>query len=128
MKKIVAVLFLLLCAATLRAKPNPADFNIKIHISGSQVIPALLASDPDPFLFVDTVLGGKKVKLGGYVPFSSHHVGSIAPPYSVLNPGDYQIRLKKDDSEKDSPIIRQKYELLLPNGDVWECSIVGISE
>jgi hypothetical protein len=118
MKKFVAVFCLLLCAATLQAKdkPNPADFPIKVHISSTQVVNALGIQ-----FVVDTVLNGKKVKLGGNPP-PSHSL------WAVINPGDYQIRLKKDESEKDGSIIRQKYELLLPNGDTWECFIIGISE
>ncbi|MGA2349467.1 MAG: hypothetical protein ABSF70_03460 [Terracidiphilus sp.] len=120
MRKFVAVLFLLLCATSLQAKdkPNPADFPIKIHISASQVVYA------QPILiFVNTVLNGKKVTLGGY---SSGH--GVLVSYPVVNPGDYQIRLREDKSEHKGSFIRQEYELLLPDGDTWECWIVGISE
>ncbi len=118
MKKFIAVLCLLLCAATLQAKdkPNPADFPIKIHISASQISPSREAL---PFK-VNAILNGEKVILGGNLVS-----GRLWP---VIRPGDYQIRLKKDDSEKDGSIIRQEYELLLPNGELWQCNIVGISE
>jgi hypothetical protein len=120
MKKFIAVFCLLLCAATLQAKekPNPADLNIKIHISASENTP-----NPGFPFTVDAVLNGKKVKLGGGAS-PSHSLSS----WSVINPGDYQIRLKKDKSEKDNIIISQEYELLLPNGETWDCWIVGISE
>ena len=120
MKKFVAVFCLLLCSATLQAKdkPNPADFPIKIHISATEIIPSLQF----PFT-VDAVLNGKKVKLGGNL--LSGHSGN---GWSIINPGDYQIRLIKDESEKDGSIIRQKYELLLPNGETWDCYIFAISE
>jgi hypothetical protein len=135
MKKIVAVLFLLLCATSLQAKnkplqakdkPNPADFNIKVHISSSQYI--FQDNDPtlglgDSLLVCDTVLNGKKVKLAGRDYTLTH--GFI---FALINPGDYQIRLIEDKSEKDGSIIRQKYELLLPNGETWECLVVGIFE
>jgi hypothetical protein len=73
------------------------------------------------------VLNGKKVKLAGdlLVP---HGGQRYKTPYLILSPGDYQIRLKEDESEKDGSTIRQKYELLLPDGDTWECTIVGVSE
>src|ERR1017187_5070873 len=120
MKKFVAVFCLLLCAATLQAKekPNPADFNIKIHISASENTP-----NPGFPITVDAVLNGKKVKLGG-----GANPGHSSSSWSVINPGDYQIRLKKDESEKDGSIIRQRYELLLPNGDTWGCSIIRSEE
>src|ERR1039458_9872901 len=125
MKKFVAALFLLLCTNSLQAKdkPNPADFNIKIHISATQLIPTSAL----PSLVVDAVLNGKKVKLAGNM-LLPHGIHLIKPPFLILSPGDYQIRLKEDDSEKDGSIIRQAYELLLPNRYIWECSIIGISE
>jgi hypothetical protein len=125
MKKFVAALFLLLCTTSLQAKdkPNPADFNIKIHISATQLIPTSAL----PSLVVDAVLNGKKVKLAGNM-LLPHGIHLIKPPFLILSPGDYQIRLKEDDSEKDGSIIRQAYELLLPNRYIWECSIIGISE
>jgi hypothetical protein len=46
----------------------------------------------------------------------------------VLKPGDYQIRLLRDESEAEGAMIRLVYELLLPNGETVECAIVGISE
>jgi hypothetical protein len=126
MKKFVAVFCLLLCAAILQAKdkPNPADFNIKIHISATQLGPNPISFFP--MLIADTVLNGKKVKLAGNVLLPGIH-GPKAP-FLILSPGDYQIRLKEDDSEKDGSIVRQAYELLLPNGHTWQCSIIGISE
>jgi hypothetical protein len=125
MKEFIAVFCLLFCAATLQAKdkPNPADFNIKIHISSTQLIPTSTL----PTLVADAVLNGKKVKLAGNM-LLPHGIHLIKAPFLILSPGDYQVRLKEDDSEKDGSIIRQEYELLLPNGDIWECSIVGISE
>jgi hypothetical protein len=119
MKKFIAVFCLLLCAATLQAKdkPDPADFPIKIHISASQYV-YLPGGFP---VVVDTVLNGKKVKLGGFVLGS--HVSGV-----VINPGDYQIRLKEDKTEHNGSVIRQEYELLLPDGDTWDCWLVGISE
>jgi len=127
MKKFVAVFCLLLCAATLQAKdkPNPADFPIKIHISASQLAPPYIVyyGASFPFIIADTILDGKKIKLAGNVPGPSRNVH-----LSIIIPGDYQIRLKKEETEKDSGILSQEYEILLPNGDIWNCSIVGISE
>ena len=125
MKKFAAVFCLLLCAATLQAKdkPNPADFPIKIHISATQI-----STSQDATLVVNTVINGKKVKLGGRSNIPSHVTHAINPMLSLITLGDYQIRIKEDESEKDGSIIRQKYELLLPNGEIWECVVMGISE
>jgi len=120
MKKFLAVFCLLLCAATLQAKdkPDPAEFNIKIHVSASQVI-----FTPPFITVIDTVLNGNKVRLAGYLGGNN-----LVNSHSVIDPGDYHIRLKDDKSEHNGSVIRQGYELLLPDGDVWECYIVGISE
>jgi hypothetical protein len=122
MNKFFAVFCLLLCAATLQAKdkPNPTDSNIKIHISASQ----LTHTTTSPYLVADALLNGKKVKLGGFI--RGNH--EIAYKEWVINPGDYQIRLKKDESENGGSLIRQEYEILLSNGETWDCWIVGISE
>ncbi|MGA3373878.1 MAG: hypothetical protein ABSC48_19210 [Terracidiphilus sp.] len=124
MKKIVAVFCLLLSTAALYAKdkPNPADFNIKIHISATQLIP----TNDLPTLVAETVLDGKKVKLAGNMPLPPHGIHLLRP--SIIVPGDYQIRLKKDWTEKDSGTLNQEYELLLPDGATWDCWIIGISE
>jgi hypothetical protein len=125
MKKFATILFLLLYAASIQAKskPDPADFNLKVHISATQLIP----TSNFLYLFADAVLNGKKVKLAGNMP-SPHSIHAIRYPFSILGPGDYQIQLKQDESEMDGSVIRQGYELLLPNGDTWKCSISGISE
>jgi hypothetical protein len=122
MKKFVAVFCLLLSAATLQAKdkPNPANFPIKIHVSASQMDFAY----PMHVLLADTVLNGKKVKLGIMIP-DVHKFGSNL---MVLKPGDYQIRLLKDESEADGAMVRLEYEFLLPNGETVKSAIVGISE
>jgi hypothetical protein len=122
MNKFVAVFCLLLCAATLQAKDksNSADFPIKIHISATQ----MSYGYPVNMLLADTVLNGKKVKLGIEIPM----VHKMGRNMLVLQPGDYQIRFFKDESEADGAMMRQEYELLLPNGEVVKCAIMGISE
>ena len=124
MKKLVATFFLLLCTTALQAKdkPNPADFNIKIHISATQIIP----TQGFPSLVAETVLDGRKVKLAGDIPPPPHGIHLLRP--AVIIPGDYQIRLKKDWTEQNSGTLNQEYELLLPNGVIWTCWIIGVTE
>jgi hypothetical protein len=71
------------------------------------------------------VLNGKKVKLRFVPPVHIHSSNQSLP---IIIPGDYQIRLIKDETETGSGTINQLYELLLPNGDIWEGNIIGISE
>jgi hypothetical protein len=66
-----------------------------------------------------------KVKLAINIPVVHKLLGGNL---MVLKPGDYQIRLLKDESEADGAMIRLNYEFLLPNGEIVECAIIGISE
>jgi hypothetical protein len=119
MKKFIAVFCLLLCAATLQAKdkPNPADFPIKIHISGSHIEPY----SGGTYLHVDTNLNGKKIELtGAAVTYKRIDM--------LLIPGDYPAKLLNDSQNPNSAWLGQDYELLLPDGTTWHCSISGISE
>ena len=119
MKKFVAVLFLLLCATCLQAKdkPNPADYAIKMHISGSNIEPY----SGGTYLHVDTNLNGKKIELtGAAVTYKRIDM--------LLIPGDYPAKLLNDSQNPNSAWLGQDYELLLPDGTTWHCSISGISE
>ena len=77
MRKFIAVFCLLFCAATLQAKdkPNPTDYNIKIHISATQLIP----TKDLPTLIAETLLNGKKVKLAGDILPPPHGIHLFRP-------------------------------------------------
>jgi hypothetical protein len=144
MKKFAAVLFLLLFSASLihgqktrygqapRAKQG-VDYPLKVHISGihirtyyaspSWVGPNFLATERNQDVaYADAVLNGKKIELLGawtWIP------GSFQTP---LSPGDFQARLLKDSLKMSVVPIGQEYELLLPEGIVWRCTVTGVSE
>jgi hypothetical protein len=144
MKKFAAVLFLLLFSASLihgqktrygqapRARQG-VDYSLKVHISGihirtyyaspSWVGPNFLATERNQDVaYADAVLNGKKIELLGswtWIP------GSFQTP---LSPGDFQARLLKDSMKMRVTPIGQEYELLLPEGIVWRCTVTGASE
>jgi hypothetical protein len=72
--------------------------------------------------YADAVLNRKKIELLGswtWIP------GSFQTP---LSPGDFQARLLKDSLKMSVSQIGQEYELLLPEGIVWRCTVTGASE
>ena len=123
MRKTVAVLFLLFCAASLHAKdkPNPADYTIKVHISASHIDPPTIGRAAN---YADATLDGKKLQLSG----DAVNIGGRVDRFALIIPGDYMARLKKDFHNADSTAIHQEYDVLLSDGTVWHCMISGISE
>jgi hypothetical protein len=123
MRKFVAVLFLLLCStlAWSADKPNPADYTIKVHISESHIRQVCAGGFCNYILYADTVLNGKKIELEGADVIVKKKV-------MLIIPGDYQVKLTKDNQNSDGTLFSQEYDLLLPDGTVWHCSTSGISE
>lgn len=142
MRKFVAVLFLMLCFTSLiygqktrygqhpeepktpkvpnaSNMPNPADSTIKVHISATH-----LRSNTE--FYADVILNGKKIELSGNAVTVKKHSATIN--YGLIIPGDYQARLTKDLHNADGTIIRQEYDLLLPDGTIWHCVTSGIYE
>jgi hypothetical protein len=130
MRKFVAILFLLLCSATLQAKdkPNPADYTIKVHISASSI--PNLYSNGLAVMSAETTLNSRKIELSGYVVRLNDlgQKSGSANNVMLIAPGDYQARLIKDVHNSDSTAIHQEYDILLTDGIIWHCITTGISE
>jgi len=124
MKKIVAVLFLLLCTTSLQAKdkPNPADYPVKMHISSTHFrnIFAQTPAECD-LLVADVIVNGIKLELAGPALV-------IEKRFSLIRPGDYLAKLTKEVHNQDGSAFVQDYEILLPDGTIWKCYTFGISE
>jgi hypothetical protein len=119
MKKIIAVLFLILFSASAQsADKNSSDYSIKVHISASHM---LLDPGRNDVIYANATLNGKKVELAG-IGILIHN------QFSLIIPGDYLARQSKDIHNADSTAIHQEYEVLLPDGTVWHCVISGLSE
>jgi hypothetical protein len=124
MKKLVIAFGLLLCAASSHAKdkPNPADYNIKIHISASHQKTECVNGLCNPnTLSVDAILNGKKIELSGNAVIVEHTV-------MLISPGDYSVKIIRDAHNSDSTLFNQEYDLLLPDNTVWHCTTTGVSE
>jgi hypothetical protein len=132
MRKFVAVLFLLLCSTPLvygqktrlgqaAEKPNPADYTVKVHISGSFLKTECANGLCSNLLYADTVLNGKKIELSGTAVI-------VKKTLMLIAPGDYPAKLGKDIHNSDSTLFNQEYYLLLPDDIVWHCFTTRISE
>jgi hypothetical protein len=123
MKKFVAVLFLMLCSTLTWSadKPNPADYTVKVHISASHLKTVCGDGLCSNLLYADAVLNGKKIELSGNDPI-------VKKTLMLIAPGDYPVKLTKDNHNSDGTLFSQEYDLLLPDGTVWHCYTSGISE
>ena len=132
MRKLAAVLFLLLCSTSLIYGQNTqlgqstenADSTgqtIKAHISASHLQTECFNGVCGWKLYADTILNGKKIELSGVAIITQNN-------YSLIRPGDYLIRLAKDIHNPDGTLFSQGYDLLLADGAVWHCFTSGISE
>jgi hypothetical protein len=141
MRKFAAVLFLLLCSASLiygqktrfgqvplKAKRG-VDYPIAIHIHGthirkncqydwgSEILGGPRYTCPE-VVYLDAVLNGKNVELMG------QYFQNL-----TISPGDYKVRLiSKKASNTDQAAMGLKYELLFPEKYVWRCIVTGISD
>jgi hypothetical protein len=123
MKKIITVLFFMLCATALQAKdkPNPADYTVKVHISASHLTVECGQGVCAILLYADSTLNGKKLLLSG-------NAVKVKKIPMLIAPGDYPAKPIKDVHDADGSLLSQNYEVLLPDDIVWDCSTVGISE
>ncbi len=93
------------------------------YASPSWVGPNFFATERnEDVAYSDAVLNGKKIELlGAWISIS----GTYQTPLSL---GDFQARLWKDSPKMSVAPIGQEYELLLPEGIVWRCTVTGVSE
>lgn len=129
MKKLWLVLCLTLCAAAVHAQdqqPSTAPVVgsvVNIHVTASHVEPCWANTCTDT-LYVDVVINGKKYELRGS---ANGDIRRKIPTDSVLAPGDYQAKLKKN-VVNASGMFFQVYNVLLPGGDTWEGTVSGVWE
>jgi len=112
MKK-VALVVALLCSALAwaGAQPNPADYNVNVHVGSARV-------NGTGFIRLKVTLDGKKCELQG-----------LDVERSLLAPGDYKAKslpLKVKDVHTYD--VYGTYEFLLPDGKTRRYALVGIAE
>ena len=111
-----------------RAKPG-VSYPIKVHISAIRLRTDCHYQDAyrhyqegcQRTIYADTILNGQKVEISGFSPLTTK--------YNIpLLPGEYQARFLKDPHFAVGTPLCQEFEILLPDGTVWKCSVTGISE
>jgi hypothetical protein len=136
MRSRVAAVLLIVCSVALvsaqktrfgqgppKAKAG-VDYAIKVHISGIHLLPfcsGTANASCYTAIYVNATVNGQKVELMGSQIWGSGQ--SIR-----LVPGDYQARLLKAPRPAGANPIDDKYELVLPDRTVWQCTVTGISE
>ena len=129
MRKLWLVVCLAFCATAVHAQDQQpsaapaAGAVVNVHVTASHVEPCWAAPCSDA-LYLDVVINGKKYELRGSA--NGDRKLKISND-SVLMPGNYQAKLKKD-VENGSGMFFQVYELQLPGGDTWEGTVSGVSE
>jgi len=110
MKKIALVVVLLFSAlASAGTVPNPADYTINIHVSGSRI------GERDQ-LRLQTTIDGKKYELAG-------DTGD-----GLLLPGDYKAKTVAVRAAPHSYDVNAVYEFLFPDSKTRKFFLVGVSE
>jgi hypothetical protein len=136
MRSYIAAAVLIFCSVALvsaqktrlgqGAPKAGVDYPIKIHISGihlrSHCSSSVLVRGAycEDALYADAILDGQKVELMGYLIWPTDQ------PIPLI-PGDYQARLKGSHPAGAIP-ISEKYELVLPDRTLWQCTVTGIAE
>ncbi len=113
MKKLVLVVLLLSAFSFAANKPNPADYNVDVHVSASSF------QGFCPLLNV--VIDGKNYQLLS----QSNTVDGKG--WGNLALGDYKARLVTD-LHKAAYESTQVYEFLFPDGKTMKFYVVGVSE
>jgi len=101
----LAVLFFTASALVAAAKPNPADYNLTVHVQCS------FSRGTSERLVV--TVNGKQLELTTFT--------AILP----VALGDYKARLEQKSGGK-SYEVNQTYELLFPDGQVRSFSVSGV--
>lgn len=135
---IVALLFLLCAPALVCGQENNPDQNLpkakaktvyplKVHISDAHLTNQCTQSEVvrvwscDDVIYASATIGGQKTELMGY------RIWSTDVPVPLV-PGDYQARLLKGPQPAGPLMLGEKYELVLPDRTLWQCTVTGISE
>jgi hypothetical protein len=106
-------------------KHNPADYSIAVHVTATH-IRYYCSRDKDVYpdcsrLFAEVIINGKKLEFSGASTIGKYKL-------ALLIPGDYKVRLTKNDNDENGAVINQEYDVLLSDGTTWHCVTTGISE
>jgi hypothetical protein len=112
MKKLAAIV-VMLCSVLVwgGVAPNPADYNINVHVSSARV-------NGRGLIRLKVILDGKKCELEG-----------LDAESSLLAPGDYKAKtLPVKVKDVHTYDVYGTYEFLFPDGKTRRYGLVGITE
>jgi len=116
MKKIILAAMLMAPAFALAETPNPADYNVNVHIQSSHLLVVCPSgTNCGNVQYLNTVIGGKKFELSRWVDGN------------VLRIGDYKARLIEGKQPRAEEYTRS-YEFLFSDGKTGTFAVVGESE
>jgi len=133
MKRPLIALLLLACLPPLcgqnlrygqelpKAKPG-VQYQVKVHISGIRIRRFCDTETCYGLLDADALLNQKKFELTGSFLYDPKYVKVIPVP------GDYTARHLKTAHKSAVVPLFDEYELLLPDGHVWRCTVTGMFE
>ncbi|MGB8031622.1 MAG: hypothetical protein WCF30_18370 [Terracidiphilus sp.] len=139
MRRSIVALLLVLCAPALVCgqESNPdqnlpkakakTEYPLKVHLSDLQMRNQCSGNGVlrvwacDDVIYASATIDGRKTELMGYRIWSSDE------PVPLI-PGDYQARFLKGPKPAGPQMLGEKYELVLPDRTVWQCTVTGISE
>lgn len=113
-KKLVLVVLLLSAFSFAANKPNPADYNVDVHVSASSL-------DEGAFPFLNVIIDGKNYLLRSEKGTVNRDGAAII----VL--GDYKAKVVVD-VHNSAHELTQVYEFLFSDGKTMKFDVVGISE
>jgi hypothetical protein len=111
----ICLLFASTICAHAKTPPNPADYTVTVHVTGSH-----FRSSYGSSLVFDCLIDGKKIELSG-----SPLLNPQLP--AVLKPGDYRARIIQT-NKYPAYLNTDHYQLLLPDNKTADFAVTGLSE
>lgn len=119
--KTILAMTLFLASSLAWATPNPADYNINVHVVSSRFQRQYDGGTPVFGQILNVVIDGKKYELWA----NPMMVSAITP--GLIVPGDYKAKLTKN-KNKGKYAYAMEYELLFPDQTTKKFQVIGESE
>ena len=113
-------LILFLGSSLAWSAPNPAEYNVNIHVLSSQDDTAYWGETQILYQTLHVVIDGKKYTLRGNPIRFAHTI-------VVLSPGNYNAKLVTD-KRKGTYAYHREYELLFPDQTTSKLTVIGETE
>jgi len=121
MKRVLAVLALVIPALGFAAAPNAQEYSIQVHVAKSWIAVDCGGGRCSPVVRLEVLIDGKKFQLEDQKPRSA-----------VLRPGDYSAKLLKNPRAINISHAAyddmKTFEFLFPDGQTRKYDLVGEEE